>query len=87
MDERLIVAVRSIEEALDAGDGRAVGDLRFVLMTLSSYAQRREFGRNVRRGENQPMQKKRETLPSDGSFACPVSAGGEGPGEIVSADW
>lgn len=44
MDERLIAAVRSIGEALDAGDGRVVGDLRFVLMTLSSYAQRREFG-------------------------------------------
>jgi hypothetical protein len=44
MDEGLVAAVRSIGEALDAGDARVVGDLRFVLMTLSSYAQRRELG-------------------------------------------
>ncbi len=43
MDDSVIAAVRTIGEALDSGNVPAVGELRSVLMTLSSYAQRREF--------------------------------------------
>jgi hypothetical protein len=44
ISDDLAVALRSIGEALDSEDLQLVSDLRLALMTLSSYAQRREWG-------------------------------------------
>jgi hypothetical protein len=43
MDPVVIAAVRTIGQALDSAKATTVGELRFVVMTLSSYAQRRDL--------------------------------------------
>ncbi len=43
MDSSVIEGLRTIGESLDAAAPDVVADLRFTLMTLGSYAQRRDL--------------------------------------------
>jgi hypothetical protein len=43
MDPAVIAAVRTIGQALDSSERISVGELRSIVMILSSYAQRRDY--------------------------------------------